>query len=361
MVSCERPRYDVRLVQLIHGDTNPEGPASSSGRCHPPSTARGRASGSRSTAAPGSRRRSAGSHLSPALTVLRLRAGDQPAGGVVQVIASQGQPFDGAGWALALSARGELQVVGADGVVARLGPMRRWQWCLVALSLQAARLAPAGTAVIRPFPARRGAGRCGAWPEPIRRWRRRWPEMRCCRRPDAPLLLAAARNAVGATVCHLDGRIDRPPAARRHGHRSATGGVGGRARRQRRAGGRRPGWSERGTSPATWPSDRARDVSGTRQARPGVQPAGAGGDRTQLRRRGDLFPAGAGAVRCDSLPSRRPGGRRLGGRLLAAHPARAAERHLCPPGCRPTTASTRITCRSWCARRGVAGAPRSRC
>ena len=26
MVSCDRPRYDVRLVQLIHGDTNPDGP-----------------------------------------------------------------------------------------------------------------------------------------------------------------------------------------------------------------------------------------------------------------------------------------------------------------------------------------------
>ena len=26
MVSCDQPSYDVRLVQLIHGDTNPSGP-----------------------------------------------------------------------------------------------------------------------------------------------------------------------------------------------------------------------------------------------------------------------------------------------------------------------------------------------
>ena len=61
MVSCERPRYDVRLVQLIHGDTNPEGPGFKQRLVPSAIDGSGRVSGSRSTAAPGSRRRSAAS------------------------------------------------------------------------------------------------------------------------------------------------------------------------------------------------------------------------------------------------------------------------------------------------------------
>ena len=150
-----------------------------------------------------------GVHLSRALTFCAFVQATNPLAGERQVIASQGRPFDGAGGALALSARGELQVIGADGVVARLGPMRRWQWYLVALSLRA---------------GEDGAGRDGGGPAVAgtawRRAVRAWPDDppvaatvagdALLPPPAAPLLLAAARNAAGATVCHLDGRIDRP-------------------------------------------------------------------------------------------------------------------------------------------------------
>ena len=209
MVSCERPRYDVRLVQLIHGDTNPEGPGFKQRPV--PSAIDGSRPGKRESIHGGSWFEAAlgGVHLSPALTFCAFVQATNPLAGVVQVIASQGRPFDGAGWALALSARGELQVIGAGGVVARLGPMRRWQWYLVALSLQG------GAA---------GAGRDGggaavagtAWRRPVRAWPDDPPAEATLAAdallppPDAPLLLAAVRDAAGATVCHLDGRIDRP-------------------------------------------------------------------------------------------------------------------------------------------------------
>lgn len=163
MVSCERPRYDVRLVQLIHGDTNPEGPGF---KQRPVASAiDGSRPGKRESIHGGSWFEAAlgGVHLSPALTFCAFVQATNPVAGVVQVIASQGQPLDGAGWALALSARGELQVIGAGEVVARLGPMRRWQWYLVALSLQDGDAGAArdggGTAV---------AGT--AWRWPVRTW-----------------------------------------------------------------------------------------------------------------------------------------------------------------------------------------------
>ena len=209
MVSCARPRYDVRLVQLIHGDTNPEGPGFKQRPV--PSAIDGSRPGKRESIHGGSWFEAAlgGVHLSPALTFCAFVQATNPLAGECQVIASQGQPLDGAGWALALSARGELQVIGAGEVVARLGPMRRWQWYLVALSLQG------GEA---------GAGRDGGGPAVAgtawRRAVRAWPDDppvaatvagdTLLPPPAAPLLLAAARDAAGATVWHLDGRIDRP-------------------------------------------------------------------------------------------------------------------------------------------------------
>ena len=161
MVSCERPRYDVRLVQLIHGDTNPEGPGFKQRPV--PSAIDGSRPGKRESIHGGSWFEAAlgGVHLSPALTFCAFVQATNPLAGVVQVIASQGRPLDGAGWALALSARGEMQVIGAGEVAARLGPMRRWQWYLVALSLQAG---DAGAARDGGGPAVAGT----AWRWPVR-------------------------------------------------------------------------------------------------------------------------------------------------------------------------------------------------
>ena len=209
MVSCERPRYDVRLVQLIHGDTNQDGPGFKQRTV--PSAIDGSRPGKRESIHGGSWFETAlgGVDLSRALTFCAFVQATNPLAGERQVIASQGQPLDAAGWALALSAGGELQVIGAHGVVARLGSMRRWQWYLVALSLQGGE---AGAGRVGSGPAVSGT----AWRRPVRAWPDDPPvEARLAGDallppPDAPLLLAAARDAAGATVCHLDGRIDRP-------------------------------------------------------------------------------------------------------------------------------------------------------
>ena len=204
MVSCDRPRYDVRLVQLIHGDTNPDGPGFKQRLV--PSAIDGSRPGKRESIRSGSYFEAAldGVDLSRALTFCAFVQATNPLAGVPQVIASQGTPFTGAGWALALSAQGELQVIGAAGVVAGLGPLQRWQWYLVALSLQDG---PAGDG-----PAVAGT----AWRRPVRPWpddppvEAAFAASTLLPPPDAPLLLAAARDAAGSTVYHLDGRIDRP-------------------------------------------------------------------------------------------------------------------------------------------------------
>ena len=204
MVSCDRSRYDVRLVQLIHGDTNPDGPGFK--QRWVPSAIDGSRPGKRESIRSGSYCEAAlaGVDLSRGLTFCAFVQATNLLAGVPQVIASQGTPFTGAGWALALSAQGELQVIGAAGVVAGLGPLQRWQWYLVALSLQDG---PAGD-------GRAVSGT--AWRRPVRPWpddppvEAAFAASALLPPPAAPLLLAAARAAAGSTVCHLDGRIDRP-------------------------------------------------------------------------------------------------------------------------------------------------------
>ena len=204
MVSCDRPSYEVRLVQLIHGDTNPSGPGFKQRLV--PSAIDGSYPGKRELIHSGSYLEVAldGVDLSRALTFCAFVQATNPVAGAPQVIASQGTPLEGVGWALALSAEGELQVIGAGDVVARLGPLQRWQWYLVAVSLQAAAAGSrtSGTAWRRPLrawpddPAAEvtfSAGFAGVLPAPA-----------------APLLLAAARDSAGRAGHHFDGRIDRP-------------------------------------------------------------------------------------------------------------------------------------------------------
>ena len=133
MVSCEQPAYDVRLVRLIHGDTNPGGPGFK--QVVVPSAIDGRRPGKRETIRSGSYVDIAldGVDLSREVSFCAFVQATDPAAGAAQVIAGQGAPMDGTGWALALSADGDLQVIGAGQAVVRLGPMRRWAWYLLAL------------------------------------------------------------------------------------------------------------------------------------------------------------------------------------------------------------------------------------
>ncbi len=184
MVSCEQPAYDVRLVQLIHGDTNPRGPGFKQRVV--PSAIDGRRPGKRETIRSGSYVDIAldGVDLSREVSFCAFVQATDPAAGAPQVIAGQGTPLDDTGWALALSAEGELQVVGAGRVAARLGPMRRWTWYLLALSLRPRPDDP---------PAEAALAAASILPP-----------------PGAALMLAGARDTAGRHAHHFDGRIDRP-------------------------------------------------------------------------------------------------------------------------------------------------------
>ena len=354
MVSCDRPRYDVRLVQLIHGDTNPDGPGFRQRLV--PSAIDGSRPGKREQIRSGSYVEAAldGVDLSRGLTFCAFVQATNPSAGERQVIASQGMPFDGAGWALALSARGELQVIGPAGVVARLGLMQRWQWYLVALSL---RDGAAGDG-----PAVSGA----AWRRPVRAWPDDPPvevafaASTLLPPPGAPLLLAAARDAAGHAACHLDGRVDRP--------RLLAGAV---TLAQLQAWAAAPDDAAPLAAAAdlvgAWDfsrdvaTDRACDVSGNgRHGRVVNLPARAvtghnfGGAAT-------CFPAGTGAVRRPSTSIvttwRMPAGRPTS-HCASRGSCRAASTRR---GCGRKMARMKNTCRSWCARRAAAAAPRSRC
>ena len=202
MVSCEQPAYDVRLVRLIHGDTNPNGPGFKQRLV--PSATDGRKPGKREVIRSGSYVDVAldGVDLSREVTFCAFVQATNPAAGAAQVIAGQGTPLDGTGWALALSAEGDLQVIGGGKVVARLGAMQRWAWYLLALSL---RVKEDGTATLGT-----------AWRRPLRAWPDDPPGVVAFEAesilppPGAALMLAGARDAAGRPAHHFDGRIDRP-------------------------------------------------------------------------------------------------------------------------------------------------------
>ena len=235
MVSCEQPAYDVRLVRLIHGDTNPSGPGFKQRLV--PSAIDGRRPGKREVIRSGSYVDVAldGVDLSREVTFCAFVQATNPAAGAAQVIAGQGTPLDGTGWALALSAEGDLQVIGAGRVVARLGAMQRWAWYLLALSLRVQEdgLAAVGTAWCRPL---------RAWPDdpPAEV---AFAAASILPPPGAALMLAGARDAAGRPAHHFDGRIDRP---RLLAARSPGSGC--------RRGPTAPTTPARWPKPATWPA-----------------------------------------------------------------------------------------------------------
>ena len=153
-------------------------------------------------------------------------------------------------------------------------------------------------------------------------------------------LLAATADGDRRTR-HFDGRLDRPRLIGRRTRRGGPArprGRAGRARRRRRRPHRRLGLQPR-----------HRERRDHRRLRPRPprhdgQPADARRHRPRLHRRGDRLAPATRRVRRDPLPSRRPRGRRLGGRLRADDPGRPAERDLRRVA--PRRATTRTTCRS---------------
>ena len=93
-------------------------------------------------------------------------------------------------------------MIGAGQVVARLGPMRRWAWYLLALSLQVREGGTAATGT--------------AWRRPVRVWpddppaEEAFAAASILPAPSAALMLAGALDSAGRPGHHFDGRIDRP-------------------------------------------------------------------------------------------------------------------------------------------------------
>jgi N,N-dimethylformamidase len=203
MVSCDVPRYETRLVRLIHGDTNPAGPGFR--QVVVPSQIDGDRPGRHQDLRPGS--------------YARIPLPDQPCpGGFTfsvfvqpwnpsdgeQVIASRGLPYDSAGWALALDATGgiELVVGTGTGTPSRhtvMATVARWQWYQFIVSVSAEH------------------ARVTVWHRPVDRMPITEPfeasafEARGLETGvQAPLILAALEGPLGVMTRHFDGKIDRP-------------------------------------------------------------------------------------------------------------------------------------------------------
>jgi N,N-dimethylformamidase len=201
MVSCDPPEYESRLVRLIHGDTNPEGPGfrqvevDSSIDGTRPGRHQAIRSGSYVTIPLPS------GSIGAEVTFATFLYPTNPGAGE-QVIASQGDPFAGAGWALGLSGAGDVELIvggGGDGParIATGAPLHSWTWYLVGFSVDADGRAAVWSQPVRPFPGDPPAESAGASIGPL-------PAV------AADLVLAAARSDDGQTSRHLDGKLDRP-------------------------------------------------------------------------------------------------------------------------------------------------------
>lgn len=201
MVSCDHPEYQSRLVRLVHGDTNPDGPGfrqvelDSSIDAPRPGRRQNIRSGSYVLIP------LAGGTIGPTATFATFVQATNPGAGV-QAIVSQGDAQTGPGWALGLSEAGELElVVGRDsGAPVRLasgGRLHRWTWYFAGFSVDDQGRATVWSRPVRPWPddppVEAGDGSIG--PLPVL---------------AADMVLAAVRSEDGQTGHHFDGKLDRP-------------------------------------------------------------------------------------------------------------------------------------------------------
>jgi N,N-dimethylformamidase len=200
MVSSEHDRYESRLVRLIHGDTNPAGPGFK--QVLVPSAIDGVRAGRRQELRSGSSASlpvPAGA-LGPGFTFAVFVQPTAP-GGREQVIASRGRPFDGDGWALAISKAGMLEaVIGQAGTAVRITAdvrLPRWGWCFVALTVKGGRVSigyvPWGDPGSARAVVRQSAATGG----------KRIVD-------DADTIVLAASRLGDGLGRHFDGRLDRP-------------------------------------------------------------------------------------------------------------------------------------------------------
>jgi N,N-dimethylformamidase len=193
-VSSDYPRYDCRLVRLLHGDTNPLGPGFRQELVA--SDIDGEYSGRVQTLPSGSY---ADLPLATPTTYagvgfgIYLQPWDPDRGD--QVIASHGG--GDVGWSVGLDVGGELFL--AIGAVSQRIGLRvdRWQWYHLLVSLDIERRA--GQVYLREL--RRGRGLGGYQASEIA-WKHPYSD------PDPRLVLAAGLQ--GKVIQHFDGKLDEP-------------------------------------------------------------------------------------------------------------------------------------------------------
>jgi N,N-dimethylformamidase len=193
MVSCDRPEFDVRLVRLIHGDENPDGPgfkqvpiSSAIDGTYP-----GHHQAIRS-----------GSYVEIPLPPDAIAASlafsvylypTNPGAGE-QTIASIGDPTGPSGWGLVLAENGSIEMVVGSTRISTGAAVHRWTWYLVECAIEG------GRGIVRQRPLR-------VMPNDPSDGERAGPAT--LPPLDGPLILGATRTTAGMTAC-LDGKLDSP-------------------------------------------------------------------------------------------------------------------------------------------------------
>jgi N,N-dimethylformamidase len=196
MVSSERSDYEARLVRLVHGDENPDGPGFK--QVLVPSAIDGRYGGHHQAIRSGSYVEiplpagSIGASLDFSVYLMPTNPGTGE-----QVIASIGEPAGTAGWGLVLSEDGAVELVVGATRISTGASVHRWTWYRIECIVEGRRGTVRQTPV-RSLPddlsAGEGYGEMALPPL------------------DGPLILGAMRTSAGMAAC-LDGKLDEPVLA----------------------------------------------------------------------------------------------------------------------------------------------------
>jgi N,N-dimethylformamidase len=196
MVSCEGPDYQARLVRLIHGDENPDGPGFK--QVLVPSAIDGRYAGRHQAIRSGSYVEiplpAGGIGSSLAFSVYLWPT--NPGAGE-QVIASIGDASGSSGWGLVLAGDGAVELVVGSSRISTGVALHRWAWYRIECRIDAGRGTVRQTPV-RTLPHDNSAGE-GTGDVAL-------PSL------TGPLILGAMRTPDGMAGC-LDGKLDEPVLA----------------------------------------------------------------------------------------------------------------------------------------------------
>ena len=193
LVSCDRADYEARLVRLVHGDENPDGPGFK--QVAVPSAIDGTYPGQHQAIRSGSFVQiplpagSIGASLDFSVYLMPTNPGSGE-----QIIACIGEPAGTAGWGLVLSEDGAVELVVGATRISTGAPVHRWTWYRIECTVEG------GRGTVRQTPVRglpndlsagEGSGEMALPPL------------------EGPLILGAMRTSDGMAAC-LDGKLDEP-------------------------------------------------------------------------------------------------------------------------------------------------------